>query len=79
MIVELKANGKQVLRVNLWYLVLSAILRGDASEESVLTMGELVLTVETPVEMGPNREVFGVIRTDIPQPPEFKGDRLKKD
>jgi hypothetical protein len=79
MIFELKANGKTILRVNVWYLVLSAILRGDVSKERVLSMGDLVLTAEYPVRMGPQGDCYGVGRADIPQPIEFMGDSLKKD
>jgi hypothetical protein len=79
MIFELRANGRVILRVNAWYLVLSAILRGDVSSKRILSLGDLDLTAEWEIETGfygqpPTRHSL-----PIRQPPEFIGDSLKKE
>jgi hypothetical protein len=67
MIVELRMHERVLLRVNIWYLVLSVILKGhiripmDASWKEA----DLILC-----EPGPS----GELRVLVPQPPEFKDD-----
>jgi hypothetical protein len=65
--VELKHGDMVLLKVNLWYLILSAILRSDppftlgkSLEESVLT-----LSIEEP---------NWKYQLTIPQPPEFRDE-----
>lgn len=75
MIVELTLNGRIILRMNIWYLVLSAILRGSADVRTGENWKESELFLCKPVFM---RDVFVEERHFIPQPAEFNGLPSKK-
>lgn len=67
MIVELQLHGRVILRVDVWYLVLSFILRGNPPVKTGLDWQKADLFLCTPTAEGEHRIM-------IPQPAEFRDD-----
>lgn len=68
MVLTLSHEGRVLIQIDAWYLILSAILRGGPPFLLDDTLNHAMLTAR--VEIGGQEFVFGV-----PQPLEFKGDK----
>jgi hypothetical protein len=72
MIVELRLNGRLLIQVDIWYLVLSSILRGrTAPIKTGENWNDAILTVR---HTRANEGTAGTEAIIVPQPPEFKED-----
>jgi hypothetical protein len=67
MTLTLSFQGRVLLRIDAWYLVLSSILRAEPPFSLNQTLQESMLTARITIKG--DEYVF-----DIPQPPEFIGD-----
>jgi len=68
MTLTLAFEDRVLLRIDAWYLVLSAILRAEPPFNLNQALRESILTAA--IEIGGKELVFG-----IPQPPEFMEDK----
>ena len=67
MVLTLSHEGRVLIQIDAWYLILSAILRGGPPFLLNETLKDAMLTAQ--VEIGGERFTF-----EVPQPVEFEGD-----
>jgi len=65
MTVSLESNGRVLVQLDVWHLVLSAILRSEYPFSLSQTLREAVLTARVKIDTGE-------IVYEVPQPPEFR-------
>ena len=68
MVLTLSHEGRVLIQIDAWYLLLSAILRGGPPFLLNETLKDAMLTAQ--VEIGGERFTF-----EVPQPVEFEGDK----
>jgi hypothetical protein len=74
MIVELCIDGHVILRVHIWYLVLSAILRNETGLLDSENWRDAELFLCEPGQSDREGTLLYEHRIMVPQPPEFRED-----